>query len=201
MEKLAKELERLKEHFDNVEQEREKAYSTMRELRRMSVKLVRDIQRDQADDFERVIGECRELALQLSGAKYPFGFIEEALQEYSEAALVYAFVHNQSAPTAVELGCTERSYLTGFSDAISELRRRILVLMRKDDLDGASAMFDLMDKLFSMLMIFDHTDAVLPLRRKQDALRAVVERTRADLTSIICQKRLEDKLAVFKATE
>ena len=67
--------------------------------------------------------------------------------------------------------------------------------MRRDSLEDAANMFDLMERLFGMLMMFDHTEAVLPLRRKQDALRAVVERTRADLTNVICQKRLEVKLS------
>ena len=122
MEDLLNELERLKAHFDDIEQEREKAYSTMRELRRMSTKLVRDIQRDQADDYEKTIAECRVLAVKLSGARYQFGFIEEALMEYSEAALTYSFMHDLPAPSVADLGCTERSYLMGLSDAISELR-------------------------------------------------------------------------------
>jgi len=194
MEILDQELERLKKHFDDIEAEREKAYAKMRELRRISTKLVRDIQRGRAADFDATMAECKPLAVALTAYSGKFGFIEEALQEYAEAALVQAFLNALPCPTVESLGCTERTYLMGLSDAISELRRRVLVLMREDKPDAASAMFDMMDVLFGKLMMFDHTEAVLPLRRKQDALRAVVERTRADLTSYVCQKRLEVKL-------
>lgn len=195
MQELEKEVERLKQHFDEIEHERELAYSTMRELRRISTRLVRDMQRDMDLDIAGTFAECKQLADKLSAAPHQFGFIEEALIEYAEAAITHALLNNLPEPTMEALGCTERSYVLGLADAISELRRRVLTLMRKDDLDGATRLFDLMDRLFLLLMVFDHTEAVLPVRRKQDALRAVVERTRADLTSVICQKRLEVKLA------
>ena len=194
MEILNNEIERLKNHFDAVDSVRETAYLSARDLRRLSVQMVRDLQRNKPVDYVQVLAECKTLALTLSGSEYKFGFMEEALQEYSEAALTYAFLHNLPAPTQEELGCTERTYLMGLADAISELRRGVLNLLREDDLDTATRLFDLMDRLFHGIMVFDHTDAVLPLRRKQDALRAVLERTRADLTTIICQKRLENKL-------
>jgi predicted translin family RNA/ssDNA-binding protein len=195
---LMAEVERLKEFFDAVDKEREIAYDTARTLRRRSVKLVRDLQRQMDVDVEKELAECRVLAVQLSQTPNKFGFVEEALQEYAEAALTYSFLFGKPAPTQADLGCTERTYALGLSDAISELRRRILTLLRQDDIQGATAMFDLMDDYYHMILVFDHTDAVLPLRRKQDALRAVTERTRADITSIICQKRLEEKIPGFE---
>lgn len=193
--RLTREVERLKEHFDAVDVEREKAYTASRNLRRMSVQLVRDIQRDMDVDVEQVLKDCRELAAPLSALKVHFGFIEEALQEYAEAALTYALLNGLPSPTADDLGVTERSYLLGLSDGVSEFRRRILTLLRKGKVDQATQLFDLMDRLYYVLAVFDHTDAVLPLRRKQDQLRAVIERTRSDLTTIISQKQLEEKLA------
>ena len=193
-ERLTSEVERLKEHFDAIDKERENAYSTARTLRRRSVQLVRDMQRQMNVDVEKELAECRDLAVLLSESPYSFGFMEEALQEYAEAALTYSFLFDKPAPTQDDLGCTERTYLLGLADAISELRRRILTLLRANDIDGATRMFDMMDDYYHVILVFDHTDAILPLRRKQDALRGVIERTRADITSIICQKRLEDKI-------
>jgi translin len=193
-ETLMAEVERIKEHFDAIDKERENAYATARTLRRRSVKLVRDMQRQMDIDVEQELSECRELAVELSESPNRFGFVEEALQEYAEAALTYSFLWDKPAPTKEDLGCTERTYVLGLADAISELRRRILTLLREDDIPGATRMFDLMDDYYHLILVFDHTDAVLPLRRKQDALRAVTERTRADITSIICQKRLEEKM-------
>ena len=194
MEKLSQEIERLKAHFDAIDQEREKAYAQARDLRRISVKLVRDIQRGADVDAAAVLADCRKKAKALTEMNARYGFIEEALQEYAEAALTDALLNGTPVPVVVDLDCSERSYLLGLADAISEFRRRVLTLLRKGDTEAATKLFDLMDELFHLISVFDHTDAVLPLRRKQDQLRAVLERTRADLTNTICQKRLEDKI-------
>lgn len=195
---LVSEVERLKDHFDAIDKVREQAYITSRDLRRRSVKLVRDMQRQMDIDVTAVLDECRTLAVEIAEMPHKFKFSEEALQEYAEAALTYAFLYNKPCPTQESLGCTERTYLLGLADAISELRRRILTLLRENDIEGATRMFDVMDEYYHLILVFDHTDAVLPLRRKQDGLRGVIERTRADLTSIICQKRLEEKMPDLK---
>ncbi len=52
-----------------------------------------------------------------------------------------------------------------------------------------------MDDIYYELVTFDFPDAITGgLRRTTDALRAVLERTRADLTLTLSQKRLEKAL-------
>jgi translin len=191
MEKFYNEIERLKNYFDSVDKEREKAYILAREMRRDSVQAVRDMHRGRFDEARALLAKARETAKQLMECGGKFGFAEEAHQEYVEAALTLAFLLHEDTPSQIELNTTERGYLLGLADAIGELRRHVLGLLTKGDIGGANEYMDLMDDIFGMIMKFDHTDAVLPLRRKQDAFRAIIERTRGDLTNIVCQRRLE----------
>ncbi len=199
MEILVSEIERLREHFDEIDNCREKAYPLARELRRLSVQAVRDIQRGKFDAARELIDTSREIARELNNSAHQFGFSLEAHQEYTEAAFTLALITRAPLPTQEELCTNERGYLMGLADTIGELRRHVLNLLREDRVDEAVEYMDLMDDLHSMMMKFDYTDAVLPLRRKQDQFRGIIERTRADLTTIICQKRLEKKLDLYSA--
>jgi translin len=56
-----------------------------------------------------------------------------------------------------------------------------------------------MDDVYSVLVTVDFPDAMTSgLRRTTDALRAVLERTRGDLTLSVRQRRLEQRLADFE---
>ena len=62
-------------------------------------------------------------------------------------------------------------------------------LARAEDLMSA------MDEIYSLLVTIDYPDGVTGgLRRTTDALRAVLERTRGDLTTTLIQQRLLDAL-------
>ena len=53
-----------------------------------------------------------------------------------------------------------------------------------------------MDDIYHVIMSFDYPDAItLGLRRRSDAARGMVERTRGDLTNALRQAALETRLA------
>ena len=187
-------IEELREHFDRLDREREEIYSQARELRRLSTRAIRDIHKGSAENAVHALAELKELAAKISGAARRFSFTEEALQEYSEACLFLAFHKGEKIPTASDLKTTERAYLLGLADCVGELRRHVLLLISHDRIEEASGFVDIMEEVFYLLMKFDHPDGVVPIRHKQDQLRPIVERTRAEYTMIQCQKRLEDKL-------
>jgi translin len=55
-----------------------------------------------------------------------------------------------------------------------------------------------MDEVYSTLVTVDYPDALTGgLRRTTDALRAVLERTRGDMTAAIRQEQLTAALAAF----
>jgi len=56
-----------------------------------------------------------------------------------------------------------------------------------------------MDDIYTILVTMDFPDAVTAgLRRTTDMVRGVLERTRSDLTLVMRQKELEDRLGEFE---
>jgi translin len=52
-----------------------------------------------------------------------------------------------------------------------------------------------MEDIYELLMSFDYPDAILPgMRRRQDMVRGVLEKTRGDLTTALRQQKLERAL-------
>ena len=82
-------------------------------------------------------------------------------------------------------------YLNGMAEAASELRRQVLDCLRRDEGAEAERLLALMDEVYGMLVTVDYPDALTGgLRRSTDALRAVLERTRGDVTTAIVAARL-----------
>ena len=85
------------------------------------------------------------------------------------------------------------------AEAASELRRDTLDALRANEIERALTLMESMDSVYAMLVTVDFPDAVTGgLRRTTDQLRAVLERTRADVTVAVRQQRLE---RLLQATE
>lgn len=123
------------------------------------------------------------------------GFLHDAAKEYAEARLTMAFVRGEPLPQAAGLGVEVQAYLNGLAEAASELRRYILDLLRRGRPDRTEELLATMDEVYSLLVTVDYPDAITGgLRRTTDALRAVLERTRGDLTLTTVQSRLLDEI-------
>ena len=80
-------------------------------------------------------------------------------------------------------------------EAVGELRRYLLDGIRRDDLSRGEELLAAMDDIYGALVTIDFPDAVTGgLRRTTDMVRGVLERTRSDLTLIMRQKDLENRL-------
>ena len=59
-----------------------------------------------------------------------------------------------------------------------------------------------MDEVYALLVTVDYPDAITGgLRRTTDALRAVIERTRGDLTNALVARRLRDAIERAESTD
>ena len=120
------------------------------------------------------------------------GFLADAKKEFTEANLTLAFVEDNPLPTAGELGVDVQPYLNGMAEAASELRRQVLDCLRRDEAAEAERLLGVMDDVYGMLVTVDYPDALTGgLRRSTDALRAVLERTRGDVTTALVAARLQ----------
>jgi len=123
------------------------------------------------------------------------GFLHDAEREVAEAHLTAAMLDGSALPGPGELGVDAAPWLKALAEAASELRRSTLDRLRDGDLAGAEVLVSTMDDAYDVLMTVDFPDALTEgLRRTVDSLRAVLERTRGDLTATVVQARLQRAL-------
>jgi translin len=123
------------------------------------------------------------------------GFLHDAEKEYVEARAVAALVAGEPVPSPSELGVSPTAWMRGLAEAASELRRHLLDRLREGGIDRAEALLAAMDDVYGALVVVDYPDAVPNgLRRTLDALRAVLERSRGDVTTTVLQTRLQQAI-------
>jgi translin len=76
--------------------------------------------------------------------------------------------------------------------ALGERARELLDCLRAGRLERAEGLLRVMDDVYGVLVTIDYPDALTGgLRRTTDALRAVIERSRGDLTTTLVASRLQ----------
>lgn len=198
-------IETILSNFRSKHAAREVAIIASRDIIRHSANAIRAVHRGEYEIARPLLDQARELTEQASRALadhpdiYYAGFLQDAQKEFAEAHLTFAMIAGTPLPTPEELGVEYAAYLNGLAEAASELRRHILDRLRADDVERCERLLQQMDDVYSVLVTVDFPDAMTSgLRRTTDALRAVLERTRGDLTLSVRQRRLEQRLADFE---
>ena len=198
---LEQSAEALRASLAHVNAAREDALKSSREVIQFSSRAIRAVHRGEMDNARALTNQAKAKveAVKSSLASYSelywAGYVHDSQKEYVEAETMLAIVGDQELPSAQSLGVESAAYLNGLAEAASESRRHVLDLLRGDNSARAEAVLLVMDEIYSELVTFDFPDAITGgLRRTTDALRAVLERTRADLTMTLSQKRLETAL-------
>jgi translin len=195
----------IRESFSAQDEAREKVLPLCREVIRYSSTTIRALHRqefqaaaklltsarDQLEETERAIGDCRELE--------HTGFFRDAQKEFAEASITLALVKGDKTPRPEELKVSATAYLNGLGEAVGELRRYLLDSTRRGDLGRLEELLSAMDDIYNILVTMDFPDAITGgLRRTTDMVRGILERTRGDLTLLIQQNKLEQKLRLFE---
>ncbi|HEX9441500.1 MAG TPA: haloacid dehalogenase [Roseiflexaceae bacterium] len=185
---------------------RERALASSRALVRQCANAIRAVHRAEFEIAEALLREATQTAHGLRDGLADHsdllfaGYTQDALKEYAEAALVYAFLHDDPPPGPAALQVEPAAYLNGLAEAASELRRAILDGLRHGQVARGEALLALMDDVYGTLVTVDYPDAITGgLRRTTDALRAVLERTRGDMTAAIRQEQLTAALTALEA--
>jgi len=176
---------------------REVTLSASRRAIRSCASAIRAVHRREFHEARELIAEAAAYLAEAENAlaghadvRYG-GFLNDAKKEFAEANLTLAFVAGNALPSAEELGVDVQPYLNGMAEAASELRRQVLDCLRRDEGAEAERLLGLMDEVYGLLVTIDYPDALTGgLRRSTDALRAVLERTRGDVTTAIVAARL-----------
>lgn len=192
----------VRDELDAKYSARELALKHSRPIIRNSANAIRSIHRGDPDAARQLLAEVKTLITEaeqsLRGHEdiYHAGFFYDAVKEYAEAELTMALLEAQPLPTPVDLGIHAVPYLKGLGEAVGEQRRRLLDLLRTGDLDAAERVFRDMETIHDLLTSLDYPDGMTSgLRRTTDVARALIERSRADLTSTVVQERLRSELA------
>ena len=144
-----------------------------------------------ADEAEQAVREAQAALAPFPSVRYA-GFLHDAEKDYVEARTVAILIEGGPLPGADELAVDPTAWMRGIAEAASELRRHLLDRLREGDLGRGEELLQVMDDVYDALVIVDFPDAITSgLRRTLDALRAVLERTRGDVTTTVLQTRLQ----------
>jgi len=207
--RLTDNLESIADHirvsFSAKDAAREKVLPLCREVIRHCSQAIRAIHRQEFDQAKELLGAARNLLDEVFQAMVSCselgytGFVRDAQKEFAEGSITLALVAGEQLPSPDELGIDAAAYLNGLGEAVGELRRYLLDSMRKGNLSRGEELLAAMDDIYSVLVTMDFPDAITGgLRRTTDMVRGVLERTRSDLTLVIRQKYLENKLEKFE---
>jgi translin len=189
----------IEEELDEKDSVREIAIKSARAIIRMSSQSI--IMMHRREDTKEIIRKLKEEVWHLKSLlseQYPdllyAGFVQNAFQEYCESQVFRAILNGKDIPTHKELGINPESYLMGLGDVVGELRREVLEALKNDDFEAAEGYLDTMEGIYEMLMRFNYPSGLVPLKPKQDTARALIEKTRGELTMALITERIAHRV-------
>lgn len=193
--------EPLRAEFDAAHDARERGLAACRRTIQSCGNAIRAVHRRDAPLAAKLTAEAGDALREAQVALGPHpriahaGFLHDAEKEYAEAILTAALVAGTPLPPAAEAGVGVPAWLCGLAEAASELRRHLLDRIRAGDLQRGEQLLGAMEDVYDLLITVDYPDAITGgLRRSTDALRAVLERSRSDVTTTVIQSRLRAAL-------
>ena len=197
--------ERIRKSFSAKDAAREKVLPLCREVIRYCSNAIRAVHRQEFDQAKEMLQSARNLLNELEQAVADYselgstGFMRSAQKEFAEGSITLALVTGNQPPTPEELGIDFTAYLNGLGEAVGELRRYLLDSMRRADLSRCEELLSAMDDIYNILVTMDFPDAITGgLRHTTDRVRGILEKTRGDLTLVIRQKDLEERLGKYE---
>ena len=144
----------LRSRFDSKNSAREIGLSSSRSAIRACGNAIRALHRYEWDKAEELIGEAEShldearAALADHADVLYAGFFHDAEKELVEARVTYALVTDAAFPSMDELRASPQAYAKGMAEAIGELRRHILDLMRRNQLKQCEELLGKMDDMY-----------------------------------------------------
>jgi len=195
---LEKIVSKIESELDEKDAIREVALKSSRVVVRLSGKVLRRLHK--GEDVRDDLQELRDEVSRLSGlvGEHPdialAGYVESALQEYSEACILLELLDKDDLPTPEDIGVGNIPYLLGLADGVGELRRLCLDSLKASDISRANHFLERMEDIFTALMRFDYPDAIVAIRRKQDVARSLLEKTRGEVAVATSAMNLHKKM-------
>ena len=193
------------EYLEEKHAARERALPRSRSAIRHCANSIRATHRHEFSSARQLLAEAGRLLsemmadLRLHQDVFYAGFVQDAQKEFAEAATFLALAQNEPLPLASELAIDWAPYLNGLGEAVGELRRYVLDQLRRDHVEDGEIYLQQMDDIYALLTTIDFPDAVTGgLRRTTDTARAILEKTRGDLTVAVGQAQLQRSLSALQ---
>ncbi len=144
-------------------------------------------------DLEAVEKELRKLLEEimsfLSECERELGYLDislrstvsDPIQEAVEGVVLTRLLKKKAIPTHDELGVPPREYVLGVGDAVGELRRVALHFLLEGKIEEAEELASFMEEIYEGLSRMVFPDSLVPVRRKADMARSLVDRTLSEI--------------------
>lgn len=197
MKNLGKIVDKIEKSIDGKDKIREQSLRSSRDIIvacRKSIQLIhQNLMKDAKDNIKKASSKLAELNDLTKGYPevYHAGFVENAAQELVEAHCFYNIMKGKDLPDPDEIQTTYSSYLMGLCDLVGELRRSSLDSIRHGQAKKADKYLDMMEEIYDVIIRFDYPSGLIPIKKKQDMVRGMIEKTRGELAVASCERRIE----------
>ncbi len=204
MKNLEKIIKKIEENINDKDRIREDALRLSREIIIACRKAIQLIHQDSYKKSDILIKNASSKLLELYDITKNHcelshaGFVENAAQEYVEAICLFKLMNEKDLPDPDEMQVTYSSYLKGLCDVVGELRRKSLDSILNDKPEKSNKYLRLMEEIYDAIIRFDYPSAIIPIKRKQDVIRGIIEKTRGELAVASCERRIEYKTDEFR---
>ena len=168
------------------------AFNLSRKIIRKTKTAIHGIHAGQRDPelIDSISSDLAGLVVAVAGyPKLVYGTdVESAMMEFAETVIYDYALRGEEIPSYRVLEITPAAWVLGLADSIGELRRDMLDRLMKGNLPEATRIFSKMEELCDVLMTLDIKDSVVPVRRKQDIARGIMDRSRTDITTASMMK-------------
>jgi translin len=197
-------INKIEKEISEKEQVKEQALRLSRIIVITCRKAIQNLHQNQFEIADSLINKASATLLELnkSSSRFPdivnSGFVENASQEYVEAYCLFNILQGQNLPDPDTIHTTYTAYLTGLCDVVGELRRKTLDTILIGEYKKAHQFLEIMDEIYDSIIRFDYPSSLIPIKRKQDISRSLIEKTRGELAVASCEKRIEFRTDEFK---
>ena len=196
-------IEKIDQQIGEKEKIREEALKASRDIIISCRRGIQQLHQDRLPEAEGYIKQASAKLVQLyDGTKdYPdifyAGFVENAAQEFVEIYCLYNIKKGEELPDPDAIQTTYSAYLLGLCDVVGELRRGALDFMLEGNTTKANEYLTYMDRIYDSIISFDYPSSLIPIKKRQDMVRGLIEKTRGELVVSSCERRINEKTNEF----
>ncbi len=183
---MFEELEKFRLVLEEKEKAREDLIKKCRELRILSTKAINAVHKGKIDDAKAILSNAKVLLEDIKKYKntcpeFYYSITHNSMQEFAEAYVFLSVISGENVKIN-NIDVEIPALLCGIADFVGEMRRYILDLLRRGKITEANRYIDIIETVYQTLIQFDFPEKILPgFRHKLDMVRAMLERTKADL--------------------